>query len=151
MTEKPKTFVVTLRADIRDAATVYLMLQENFLVPRNPSELSSMALTLLADLAKNKGFKEFTSTSEALNFLQSSGMVSKDLRSGRNYQTILKQLEIEDGTMHELQTAHVNNLPMEPESLVSEDITQQIQRRLKEFQGQKNALSDFPKEILDEE
>ena len=150
---RPKTFVVTLRADIRDAATIYALLHNHNLHPRNPSELATMALTLLADLAKAQKFQTFTSTADALAYLQDVGLLNSDLRHSRNYQTILKQLSLEDGTAEELQNTPppmANPVPIISQE-EEEDLQMKILRRRQEFAQTQDALANFPKEMLSDD
>lgn len=149
MGQKAKTFVVTLRADVRDAATIYALLKEHGLDPRNPSALATMAIGLLADMAVQRGFQHFTSTAEAILYLQEHGIIDSDLRKHKNYKTIVDQLCIEDGTVQEVithkETKNLSSISPVP------NLTDEITRRVAEFRASKDALKNFPKGLVQDD
>lgn len=146
MGQKAKTFVVTLRADVRDAATIYALLKEHGLDPRNPSALATMAIGLLADMAEQKGFQHFTSTAEAILYLQEYAIIDSDLRKHKNYKTIVDQLCLEDGTTQEVLTSReTKKLPLAADA---PNLSAEVARRVAEFKASKDALKNFPKGLI---
>lgn len=132
-----KTFVTTIRADIRHCATIHKMLEHYNLQPATPSALASMSLDLLGQLAEEKGFPTFQSTAEALEYLQETGVVGP-IQKVRNYRSILKALSEEDATI-EAQEA-----PPQP------DLAAEVNRRMEEFKKMKQSMAAPPRNVKED-
>ncbi len=148
MTKKPNTFVVTLRCDIRSAATIHLMLKDSDIHTSNPSALASEAMNLLGELAKAKGFDTFKSTASALSYLQSEGVLG-DTSKLRNYNTLVKQLQAENTQTETAETIAHTPIPAPTEA--TESIEDQVQRRLREQQQVIKAFQNAPSGLISEE
>lgn len=94
-----KTAVCEARIDLRDLATCadfFIMMGQR---PRTKSELVYMSLTAFAAAARRQGAKEFSSTEEALGYMEEQGFgtisrIKKDERRA-NVQTLSNAIAIE--------------------------------------------------------
>ena len=127
--KQPTTSVIELRCDLRSLASIGYYFNElrktkGTVIPSSKGGLASASVKLLAEiLIKSKVTKDFSSTEEATEFLQSLGYSGSFNRNRQNMQSLSIQVAAEGLIEGNL------NLEDPEETISSEDILKNLTKK----------------------
>ncbi len=133
---RPKTAVLSTRADLRSIAALAAFYESNGIRPSSRSNLLYMVIEDYADLVIKKGLSpKIDSTTEAMQILSSLSLeVSSMQTTGANRRELLKQISLEDIVAEGTDPAYLDR--KKKSGLTDEEIEEAV-----------NKITEAPKEV----